>query len=361
MRKTIVFILAVAAAAALGAEPMTPPGKPQTAIFAGGCFWSMQSAFEKVYGVIDAVSGYTGGTTRNPNYDSYASGGHVEAVQVSWDPNRVTYQQLLDAYWHHTNPTDGGGQFVDRGSQYRPIVFYSNDQQKAEAEASKAALAKSGKLPGPIAVQIVKAAPFYRAEDYHQDYTKKNPDNYMAYFSNSGRTEFFAKVWGPSALVDSAAPPLATKAIWTKPSKDQLKKMLTPMQFDVTQQDGTEPPFQNEYFNNEKAGIYVDIVSGEPLFSSTDKFDSGTGWPSFTRPLAPSNIVIRMDRSLGMVRNEVRSRYADSHLGHLFDDGPMPTGLRYCMDSASLRFIPVADMQKEGYGQYLKLFQNQGM
>jgi peptide methionine sulfoxide reductase msrA/msrB len=356
MRRIIVFILAIAAAAAAGAAPMTPPGAPQTAIFAGGCFWSMQSAFEKVYGVIEAASGYTGGTTRNPNYDTYASAGHVEAVQVSWDPNRVTYGELLNAYWRHTNPTDGGGQFVDRGSQYRPIVYYMNDQQKAEAEASKAALAKSGKLPGPIAVQIVKAAPFYRAEDYHQDYPKKNPDNYMVYFSNSGRTEFFAKVWGPAELMDPAAPPMAAKASWTKPSKDQLKKTLTRMQFEVTQQDGTEPPFQNEYFNNEKAGIYVDIVSGEPLFSSTDKFDSGTGWPSFTRPLAPGNVVIRMDRSLGMVRNEVRSHYADSHLGHLFDDGPMPTGLRYCMDSASLRFVPVEDMQKEGYGQYLKLF-----
>jgi len=144
---------------------------------------------------------------------------------------------------------------------------------------------------------------------------------------------------------------------WKKPSKDQLRKVLNPMQFDVTQNDGTEPPFQNEYFNNEQAGIYVDIVSGEPLFSSTDKFDSGTGWPSFTRPLVPGNVVLKIDRSFGMTRTEVRSRYADSHLGHLFDDGPMPTGLRYCMDSASLKFIPVSQMAREGYGQYLKLFQ----
>jgi peptide methionine sulfoxide reductase msrA/msrB len=358
MRKIIVFILAVAAAGAAGAAPGTPAGTPQTAIFAGGCFWSMQSAFEKVYGVINAVSGYTGGTSRNPNYDTYVSGGHVEAVQVSWDPNRVTYKELLDTYWHHTNPTDGGGQFVDRGAQYRPIVYYMNDQQRADAEASRSALSKSGKLPGPIAVQISKAMPFYRAEDYHQDYTTKNPDNYMAYYTASGRMQFFAKVWGQSELVDPAAPPMALKAGWSKPSKDQLRKTLTPMQFDVTQNDGTEPPFQNEYFNNEKAGIYVDIVSGEPLFSSTDKFDSGTGWPSFTRPLAPSNVLLRPDRSFGMLRNEVRSRYADSHLGHLFDDGPMPTGLRYCMDSASLRFIPVADMEKQGYGQYLKLFKS---
>jgi peptide methionine sulfoxide reductase msrA/msrB len=351
--------MSIAAATVAGAAPTTPAGNPQTAIFAGGCFWSMQSAFEKVYGVIEAVSGYTGGNSRNPKYDTYAAAGHVEAVKVSWDPNRVTYKELLDAYWHHTNPTDAGGQFVDRGPQYRPIVYFMNDHQRAEAEASKAALAKSGKLSGPIATQITKAAPFFPAEEYHQDYPKKNPDDYMAYFTSSGRAEFFAKVWGPGELMDPAAPPMGTKAGWSKPSKDQLKKTLTRMQFDVTQQDGTEPPFQNEFFNNEKPGIYVDIVSGEPLFSSTDKFDSGTGWPSFTRPLVPSNVVIRMDRSLGMERNEVRSRYADSHLGHLFNDGPMPTGLRYCMDSASLRFIPVEDMQKEGYGQYLKLFQKQ--
>jgi peptide methionine sulfoxide reductase msrA/msrB len=358
MRKIIVVLFAVAVAAAVGAAPTTPAGTPQTAIFAGGCFWSMQSAFEKVYGVIDAVSGYTGGTSRNPNYNNYASAGHVEAVQVSWDPNRVTYKELLDAYWHHTNPTDASGQFGDRGSNYRPIVFYKNDQQKAEAEESKAALAKLGKLPGPIVVQVTQAMPFYAAEEYHQDYPKKNPDNYKDYYNASGRAEFFAKVWGPREVQDAAAPPMAMKAAWTKPSKDQLKKSLTPMQFDVTQNDGTEPPFANEYFNNERAGVYVDIVSGEPLFSSTDKFDSGTGWPSFTRPLAPGNIVIRSDRSFGMVRNEVRSRYADSHLGHLFDDGPLPTGNRYCMDSASLRFVPVQDMEKEGYGQYLKLFKS---
>jgi len=357
MKKLAMMLMAFGAAAFASAPAFAAgPDAPATAVFAGGCFWSMQSAFEKVYGVISVQSGYTGGTTRNPTYETYEAGGHVEAVQVLYDPSRVTYDQLLDWYWRHTDPTDRGGQFVDRGPQYRPIVFWLDDGQRRAAMASKAGLEKSGRFKAPIVTEIRKAEAFHPAEEFHQDYARKNPAAYETYRAGSGRDQVFVKYWGPSALADSGAPPSARGGMYRKPAEAQLRTMLNPMQFDVTQREGTEPPFNNEYWNNHKAGIYVDIVSGEPLFSSTDKFESGTGWPSFTRPLVPGNIVPKTDTTFGMVRTEVKSRYAGSHLGHLFDDGPPPTGLRYCMDSASLRFVPVADMQKEGYGQYLYLF-----
>jgi peptide methionine sulfoxide reductase msrA/msrB len=321
-------------------------------IFAGGCFWCTEAEFNHYKGVNEAISGYAGGNKPNPTYEEVSSGttGAREAVLVYYDPSLVTLDELLQKYWSHIDPTDTDGSFADRGTQYTSAIYYFDDNQKKIIEESKKKIESMNKFPKPIATQILPAVEFYPAEEYHQNYKDKNPVRYNYYREGSGRNEFIRLHWqdGTTTNVSSSS------SKYFRPSDEDIKKMLSAEQYNVTQKEGTEKPFQNKYWDNKEVGIYVDIVSGEPLFLSTDKYDSGTGWPSFVKPVAASAVTEHEDKKLFTTRVEVRSAIADSHLGHVFDDGPADRGgNRYCMNSASLRFVPLSEMDAQGYGEYI--------
>ncbi|MFD1040038.1 peptide-methionine (S)-S-oxide reductase MsrA [Virgibacillus byunsanensis] len=310
----------------------------EVATFAGGCFWCMVEPFDERPGILDVSSGYTGGTVENPTYEQVCSNttGHLEAVQIEFNPELMSYKQLVETFWQQIDPTDPGGQFNDRGESYQTAIFYHNETQKQIAEKSKSDLEASGKFKKPIVTEIRPAKTFYYAEENHQDYYKKQSFHYRLYKKGSGREDFIKNNW--SKKID----------------KEALREKLNPIQYKVTQENGTETPFQNEYWDNDQDGIYVDIVSGEVLFSSKDQYDAGCGWPSFTKPIDKYQLNEKSDMTHGMMRTEVRSKDANSHLGHVFEDGPKEAGgMRYCMNSAAMRFIPKEKMTKEGYEDYL--------
>ncbi|MEK5023925.1 peptide-methionine (S)-S-oxide reductase MsrA [Paenibacillus sp. FSL M7-1046] len=313
----------------------------QLATFAGGCFWCMVKPFDELPGIVSVVSGYTGGHTVNPTYEEVGTEttGHIEAVQITYEPELFPYERLLEIYWQLIDPTDKGGQFMDRGYSYRTAVFVHSEEQREKAEASKEALKASKRFKAPIVTEILPAAPFYPAEALHQDYYKTHPMDYKMYLKGSGRGEFAEQHWN------------------NREDRERLRKQLTGQQYEVTQNKGTEPPYQNEYWDHFREGLYVDVLSSDPLFSSADKFASGTGWPAFTRPIEERLIRREADYSSGQVRTALRSRLSGAYLGHLFHDGPEPTKQHYRINSAALRFIPKEELEANGLGRYLSLFE----
>lgn len=342
------------------------PADIQTALVAGGCFWCVESDLEKTPGVLAAVSGYAGGNTTNPTYENYGSGGHREVVEVTYDANQISFEEILIVTMKTTDPTDDDGTFADRGDKYSAAFYYETAAQKAIIDALIAEVDQKGPYDAPLAIDIEKRPTFYEAEDFHQDYYKGTLSKlkYQFYRNASGRNDFIQKYWG-----DDHGPALPWRTnttsmntndtyFWSnyqKPTEETLKAELDPLVYKVTQADGTERAGTSELDKNYERGIYVDVLSGEPLYSSKHKFDSGTGWPSFTQPITPDAVTEHEDRKLFSVRTETRSAIADNHLGHVFTDGPADQGgLRYCMNGAALSFIPEADMEAKGYGDFLQ-------
>lgn len=303
---------------------------------AGGCFWGVEAYMARIYGVYDVTSGYANGNTENPTYEEVCFGntGHAETVNVLYDPKKTDLETILTYFLKIIDPTLLNRQGNDRGKQYRTGIYYKEESDQAIIQ--KLLLLEQEKYDDPIVTEVELLDNFYLAEDYHQDYLEKNPDGYCHISFDS--------------LEEQDIPILVDPSWYPKPSDEELKTKLTDIQYKVTQENDTEASFSNQYFDNFEPGIYVDVVTGEPLFSSTDKYESGCGWPSFTKPIIPEVVLYYKDTSYNMVRTEVRSRSGDSHLGHVFEDGPKEQGgLRYCINSASIRFIPLEEMAEEGY------------
>ena len=315
---------------------------------AGGCFWGLEEYFARVEGVTDATVGYANGNTENPTYEEvcFKDSGHAETVHVTYDSSIISLDEILQYFFRVVDPTSLNKQGNDVGTQYRSGIYYTDESHVAIA--MNALNKQAENYQKDVVVELLPLDGYYLAEEYHQDYLQKNPNGYchidvdLAYEPLND-----LKIKTEGIMIDESKYP--------KPSDEELKENLTPLQYDVTQTGDTERSFSNEYWDNHAEGIYVDIATGEPLFSSNDKYDSGCGWPSFTKPLISEVVEEFEDTSYNMVRVEVRSRAGDSHLGHVFEDGPKDKGgLRYCINSASIRFIPIEDMEAEGYGYLLE-------
>ena len=308
---------------------------------AGGCFWGLEAYMQKLNGVEDAISGYANGKTENPSYYDLKTSGHAETVKVLYNPEIISLEDILAHYLRVVNPVSINKQGNDVGTQYRTGIYYTDEAEKAIIEN---VLAKEQtKHDKPIAIEVEPLRQFYEAEEYHQDYLEKNPGGYCHIDLSLA-----------DKPLDKDEEPVIDSSRYIKPSDEDLKKNLTDIQYDVTQNSATERAFSHEYHDNFKRGIYVDITTKEPLFSSTDKFESGCGWPSFSKPISKDVVKYFEDNSHFMHRTEVRSRSGDAHLGHVFNDGPKEMGgQRYCINGASLEFIPYDEMDEKGYG-YLK-------
>ncbi len=348
-------------------QPAVLPADIRTMIVAGGCFWCVEADLEKTPGVIEVVSGYGGGTTDNPTYRNYGSGGHREVVEVTYDANQISFEDILIVTLKTTDPTDDDGTFNDRGDKYSSAFYYETAAQKTIIENLIAEVDANGPYDAPLAIDVEERPQFWVAEDNHQDYYKGalTQLKYQFYRNGSGRTAFIQKHWGSdtspnlpwrnetknTTMNDNTYP----WSNYSKPDKETLRTTMDPLAFKVTQEDGTERAGTSPLDKIYEPGIYVDVLSGEPLFSSKDKFDSGTGWPSFVAPITPDAVTAHEDRKLFSVRTETRSAIADNHLGHVFNDGPADRGgLRYCMNGVALRFVPEADMEVEGYGDFIQ-------